>query len=34
MLVTIAGWGMRVTFVPDNELGKNPEIVVNPSLTP
>ena len=28
MLVTYAGWGMRVTFVPDNELNKNPKIVV------
>jgi len=24
MLVTFAGWGMCVTFVPDSELSKNP----------
>ena len=28
MLTTFAGWGMRVTFVPTDALGKNPEIVV------
>jgi hypothetical protein len=28
MLTTYAGWGMRVVFVPDNELSKSPEISV------
>jgi hypothetical protein len=33
MLITFAGWGMRVTFVPDNALGKNPDIVVRDADT-
>ncbi len=28
MLLTYAGWGMRVVFVPDDELERNPNIVV------
>ena len=28
MLTTYAGWGMRVVFVPDNQLSKIPEISV------
>jgi len=33
MLTTYAGWGMRVVFVPDNELCKNPEISVKDADT-
>jgi hypothetical protein len=33
MLTAYAGWGMRVTFVPDNALGKNPEIEVKDADT-
>lgn len=28
MLCTYAGWGMRVVFVPDDELEKIPKVVV------
>ena len=28
MLLTYAGWGMRIVFVPDDELERNPKIVV------
>lgn len=28
MLCTFAGWGMRITFVPDDETGKQPIIAV------
>ena len=28
MLVTYAGWGMRVIFVPEDEIDKNPDISV------
>ncbi len=28
MLLTYAGWGMRVVFVPDDELERSPKIVV------
>ncbi len=29
MLTTYAGWGMRIVFVPDNELEKPPVIVIS-----
>jgi len=28
MISTFGGWGMRVAFVPDDELHEEPEIVV------
>jgi hypothetical protein len=28
MLCTYAGWGMRIVFVPDDELEKEPKVVV------
>ncbi len=28
MLTTHAGWGMRIIFVPDNEIGKEPNVVI------
>ena len=33
MLTTYAGWGMRVVFVPDNQLSKIPEISVQDADT-
>lgn len=33
MLTTYAGWGMRVVFVPDNELNKIPDISVQDADT-
>ena len=28
MLLTYAGWGMRIVFVPDDELERTPKIAV------
>jgi hypothetical protein len=28
LLSTYSGWGMRITFVPDNELEKRPTIEI------
>lgn len=32
MLTSRAGWGMRITFVPDDRLTENPEIEVRGPL--
>jgi hypothetical protein len=28
MLTTFSGWGMRIVFVPEDELAKQPDIVI------
>ena len=31
MLCCYAGWGMRIVFVPDDELDQSPQIVIRES---